>query len=173
MSDRSDPALERYASFLADCIRRVFGITLPPNFESQFFFHAKRLGSVDYEDLGSLVLLECQEKLAAGKSMDAQEIQRTVDRLRHRLARKARRELPLEMAEDLPAKASVSPERAKAIVREFIDRLSPIEAVVFELRCLQGQHPQSIASHTGLSPATIYRIQNSVRGKFEAFVRNG
>lgn len=146
---------------------------MPPNFESQFVFQAKRLGSVDYEDLGSLVLLECQEKLANGDAVDSQEIQRIVDRLRHRLARRARREIPMEMAEHLPDKASVSPEHTDAAVREFMGRLSPLEAVVFELRCLQGQHVQSLASQTGLSSATIYRMLNSVRRKFEAFLREG
>jgi uncharacterized protein YerC len=51
--------------------------------------------------------------------------------------------------------------------------LSPLETIVFELRCLQGQPVPRIVDQTGLSPATIYRVQNSVRRKFDTFLRKG
>ena len=97
MSDPSSAAL--YATFLANCIRDELGVEIPDHFAAQFLSHVRRLGSVDYEDFGSLVLLECEEKRRSRQPLDEQELLRLLDRIRHRVVRKARRELPLETAQ--------------------------------------------------------------------------
>lgn len=170
----ADPtSVNAYAQFLAECIRDALGIPLPDSFEQRFVFHANRLSSADYEDLGSLVLLECQEQQASGRIVDGREVYRIVDRLRHQLVRKSRREVASDITNHLPAETTISPSKAESVISDFVQQLSPTEFTVFDLRCLQGHEAKQIASATGLSTATVYRHLASVRKRFEAFVREG
>ncbi|MDA1052997.1 MAG: sigma-70 family RNA polymerase sigma factor [Planctomycetota bacterium] len=163
-------SLREYAAFLETCLRDRLNIAPPSNLQAIFVSNARRLSPTDYEDLGSLILVECQEKLARGEPIDGTELTRIIDRLRHRMARSARREIPLDIARYLPSKSSLSPDQATNALREFVAELTPTEAIVFERRCLHDQSAGEIAKDTGLSQATIYRLLSSVRNKFRAFI---
>jgi len=167
-----DPSLREYTSFLASCLRKLSRIDLPSGFESLFMSHAKRLGTGEYEDLGSLVLIECHEQTRRGEQVTERDLKRIIDRIRHRISRRARRELPMDVDERLPDKSSVSWERMESAVRGFIDQLDPVDMLVFDARFLQGKRAADIAADLGIPQASLYRRLISIREAFEAYVRD-
>jgi hypothetical protein len=82
-----DGAIE-YAHQLADALHQI-GADLPAGFEGLFVHQARRVGKDVHGDLGALLMIECLESKRAGTRLDAAEIRRALDRVRHRLIRKA------------------------------------------------------------------------------------
>jgi len=169
---RSDPSLDEYASFLAACLRDNLRVELPPGFKSFFVSQAKRLGTGDYEDLGSLVLIECHEQNRRGEPVTERDLRRIVDRIRHRLARRARREPPMDVDERLPDKSGMSWERLEGALHGFVHQLDPVEILVFDMRFLQGKRAADIATDLGIPQATLYRRLAAIRKAFESYVRD-
>jgi hypothetical protein len=87
-----DNSLWDYASRLIEILQRELRLDLPPGFAKVFLWHAKKVGSSNYEDLGSLLLLECLEARNKGVTLDAKEVARALDRVRHRVVREIRRQ---------------------------------------------------------------------------------
>ena len=166
-----DPTLAEYAAFLVACLRDSLNIELPPWFESYFISNARRLSVSFYEDLGSLVLIECQEEKGRGGAVSPQDLRRIVDRVRHRLSRGARRQLSMDAADTLPAEPGLSQERTAAAVRGFVSQLDPTDMLVFEHRIFLGKPVAAVATELGLSPANVYRRVAAIRTAFETYVR--
>ena len=68
--------MREYAMFLAKAITDATGEPIPNKFPELFIAHARRLGGDGYEDLGSLVLIECLESHKNGTPLDLVAIRR-------------------------------------------------------------------------------------------------
>ena len=159
MADRAE--LSAYAYKLGDLLRELYGCTVSDRFVQQFISEALRLGSSDYEDLGQLVLLECQDLLSQHDKISDQSLGRIVHRIRQRLARRARREMQVDPTLLVQRRAhpveQPSASLSEAGLRQLIDALSPDEAIVLHFMVFEGRTPRDIASVLGVSLATVYR----------------
>jgi hypothetical protein len=159
--------LRRYAKELAHCLERGFGLTVRDDFVRQFVFHAHRLRPSEYEDLGSLVLLECHEQLLAEKTIDSAELKRIIDRVQHRLSRATSRERtvdPLNL-DWVPARFvrgdSCTPDLDDLL--STLQQLSALHVLLFEMHYVQGCPVQQICEELRISPATVYRRLEDIR----------
>ncbi|MGE0481863.1 MAG: RNA polymerase sigma factor [Phycisphaerae bacterium] len=150
---------------LVDCLERGLGVSVPEGFKQSFFFHIGKLNVSDYEDMTSLIILECQEALVAGSELDKEMLVRIVDRVRHRLSR-ARGRLQLIDPQREPAPPSVEPDVSLDILDEVLNALaaiSPLHVTLFELRYVRHQQLNEISEALKMSRATVYRRLSEVR----------
>lgn len=168
---------ETYTSFLAEELRKVLEIDLPNNFERIFLRHISLIGMNNYAELGSLVMLECLEKKAQGKDIDGDELLRIVDRIRHRIVRQARREIPVDMAKNFAMRgirADINPERTallRDILSKFLKHLSPLQVFLFNYFFIEGnKDKKQILDSLNISQATLYRRLEDIRKAFRDFM---
>src|SRR5690348_2679038 len=105
-----------YTKGLANELQSI-GAVLPQNFNRMFLGHARRLSQGSHSDLGTLLIIECLEAKKQGIALTAIEIQRAIDRVRHRLSREATaiRERFAPLPNDLAASAPTPSSQAAAI----------------------------------------------------------
>lgn len=163
--------IARYAAYLAKCLG-VLGVDVPDSFEKLFVWHARRAGPGNYEDLGSLILLECQERKVEKVGVDGQELKRMVDRIRHKMTRRAGRETPLDITGRAVSKDTPNAEGTEAVLHRlslFLQELSPTHALLFELHFVQGQPVRQIEQKCGIPKSTVYGKLAEIKQAFRGF----
>lgn len=165
MNDATSIIAQRFRAHLG----KVFATEMPEGIAHAFYWHAKHLSPGLAEDLASIALLEAIEhRQTSAAPMEEADVRRLLDRVRHRLARSAR---GLNIApEDLEARPetqdSIQPEHAARIVKRFIAGISPTDAALFELVCLEGFTPERAAEQLGMPRSTAYRRLAQLREVF-------
>jgi ATP/maltotriose-dependent transcriptional regulator MalT len=163
-----DDAIE-YAHQLADALNQI-GADLPERFEGLFVLQARRVGESAHGDLGALLMVECLEARQAGRALDAAEVRRALDRVRHRLIREAsgQRRRFRQLAD------SDVVERHGSMVGQGVDNLDTIhlllsgltarESLVLELFA-EGRNSEEIGVRLGASPAAVRQSLSRIRKK--------
>ena len=167
----SQLAPSEYAEQLAKLLRHQLGIPVSADFRAVFLRNVSRLRPVaDYEDLGALIIFECAERDRTRMTSDA--LNTLVDTIRHRLARRAKRQAATTTIDELPIPA---PSQVDALdqARRFVASLAPEDALIFEMRFLDGAKISDIVDRLGLSMPTVYRRLNSLKADFVAASRRG
>ncbi|MEQ8791760.1 MAG: sigma-70 family RNA polymerase sigma factor [Pirellulaceae bacterium] len=155
-----------YAQFLAHCLSGELGISVPQNFGEQFVRHARRLGSIEYEDLGALVLLECCERRES--RISEAELRKMIDRIRHKLARAARRHAGVAPADErITAPSQLASRELESRLSIFCESLSDEERTIFSLMYVDGLSPKQVASLLNISLATVYRRIADLKARFK------
>jgi ATP/maltotriose-dependent transcriptional regulator MalT len=165
MEERDDAI--GYAHQLAGALNQI-GADLPAGFEGLFVFQARRVGEGAHGDLGALLMIECLEANRVGKILDAVEIRRALDRVRHRLIREAsghrRRFQPL-------ADSHVE-ERGHSMVGQDVDNLDTIRRVFSGLTAREsfalesfadGMTSEEIGASLGVSSAVVRQWLSRIR----------
>jgi hypothetical protein len=146
------------------------GIDLPINFASIFIWNAKRLdGWIDHEDLGSLLMLECQEQRTAGHTPPPVEVLRMLDRIRHRLVRQSMR--TPGSGDNIANLPSGQPREAESTIAQFIKSLDCDSTVLFEMRYIDGLSMAKIGMELGIPQSTLYRKLAKLQADLEDFIR--
>lgn len=176
MEERDDAI--GYAHQLAGALNQI-GADLPAGFEGLFVIQSRRVGEGAHGDLGALLMIECLEARRAGKVLDAVEIRRALDRVRHRLIREAsghrRRFRPLADSDVV--------DRAKSMVGQDVDNLDTISRVLSGLTAREslalesfadGMTSEEIGASLGVSSGAVRqwlsRIRRRLREGFPTFL---
>jgi RNA polymerase sigma factor (sigma-70 family) len=156
-----------YAHQLANELKTI-GADLPAEFLERFLFHARRVGEGAHADLGSLLVIECLEARRSGKALDAVEIGRALDRVRHRLVREAsswqRWFRQLGDSDVVDRRGSSTDQRVDDIdtIRLVLSALTPRESLALEWFA-QGRTSEEIGASLGVSSATVRQWLSRVR----------
>ena len=166
--------LGEYNVRLARLPRDGLGVELPDNFVAISRANAQRVGPSNFEDLGSLVLLECWELKKSGIALDVRSVVQVVDRIRHRIVRKAkrRREVPLisEPADASGGASLATPPLANSIFSFLRSKSSALDVYVFEQRYLDGRNVKDIANELGMPQSTVYDRLAKTKKALAAFL---
>ncbi len=158
-----------YAHQLADALNQI-GADLPAGFEGLFVIQASRVGEGAHGDLGALLMIECLEAKRAGQVLDAAEVRRALDRVRHRLIREAsgRRRRFRRLAD-----SDVVEQRQPAVgqgvddldaIRPLLSGLAARESLALELFA-EGRTSEEIGASLGVSAGTIRQLLSRTRKK--------
>jgi hypothetical protein len=170
MSTSPEWSSRTYSAYLAQLLRNIIGVELPHNFENIFLSHAARVGTSNFEDLGSLIVLECIEVKSHGIDVNSDTLNRIIDRVRHRIARGIRREVQSNYEPADPRR----PVPDKLDLREFFEiakaQLSPLHVLLFEQHYLDGRRIDDLAAELGLSKSTAYRMTKDIKNALINFL---
>jgi DNA-binding CsgD family transcriptional regulator len=142
----------------------AIGAQVPSDFGFLFSWHTTKLDGASYEDLGSLLLIECLEAKQSGVLLDAKELRKSIDRVRHRISREAlayrQRHQPWSGEANV---SRVSPPDQRSIdietVRDLLHGLSSRELKAIEM-WMEDASAVEIAQELGISYANARQIIN-------------
>jgi len=134
-------------------------------FAKAFRWHAARVCE-NYEELGSLLLLELYEDQLVGKSVDKKSLHRILTRIRKRLARRIRGQ-QLTMEDEI----STPSNPAKQTLAEAIQELAPDEAIVAKT-LLDQSDEMIVISQLQISRASFYRLRKRVKEKLKRILES-
>lgn len=163
-----DSAIE-CAHQLADALNQI-GADLPAGFERHFVVQARRVGEGAHGDLGALIMIECLEAKRAGRVLDATEIRRALDRVRHRLVREAsgqrRRFRQLAISDVVDRREPMVGQEVDNLdtIRMVLSGLTAQELLVFELFA-EGRTSEEIGRNLGVSSITVRQRMSRIRRK--------
>jgi DNA-binding NarL/FixJ family response regulator len=160
-----------YAHQLADALNQI-GADLPQRFEGLFVLQARRVGEGAHGDLGALLVIECLEAKRAGRVLDAAEVRRALDRVRHRLIREAsgRRRRFRQLAD---SDSNVADRREAPVgqgaddldtIRMALSGLTVPESLALELFA-EGRTSEEIGASLGASAGTVRQWLSRIRKK--------
>ena len=163
--------IRAYALKLAGWLRELLGVEISPeSFVDVFLFNAARVGVSNYEDLGSLVLLECKTVLAGGSKITERELRRLVNRIQHQLTRKSKREVSgIRFANDIPDKDVASKQLEKseeeAELQKLLMGLDHINSKNLMLLYLlmEGEDHKTIPTLLSMSQSEFYNRRNEIK----------
>lgn len=166
---------EEYARHWAGALSKSIPGFPEDSFVAIVLRNLRRMKFKEHEDLVSLVALEClgeadtRPNEGATPKLDAAEIGRRADKVRHRLVRLAHRNW---RHGQLPADALVAkPESIElSRIRRFMNTLSLDEVGLFEDRFLNGLKVAMIAHRRGISQSATYERLNHLKHRFRAFL---
>jgi hypothetical protein len=160
--DEEYQARGAYATFLKASVERILGIALPDSFRGEFLRHTRYVGGyLDYEDLGSFLLLECQERKQSREPTSTRDVYLILDKIRHRITRKLSNR-PLQIDDDAGDIYGMTADpSAVAAVNDVLSRLSSEDQVILTLAMELGV--ELTAKHTGKALSTIYRRLTAIR----------
>jgi RNA polymerase sigma factor (sigma-70 family) len=171
-----DDAID-YAHQLANALNQI-GADLPAGFEGLFVIQARRVGEGAHGDLGALMMIKCLEAKRAGRALDAAEVRRALDRVRHRLIREAsnqrRRFRQLADADSNVADRRESPVGQGAddldTIRMALSGLTVRESLALELFA-EGRTSEEIGASLGASAGAVRqwlsRIRKRLRERYQ------
>jgi RNA polymerase sigma factor (sigma-70 family) len=166
-----------YAHELADALNQI-GADLPAGFEGLFVLRARRVGEGAPGDLGALMMIECLEAKRAGRVLDATEVRRALDRVRHRLIREAsRRRRRFRQLADSDSNVA---DRREAPVGQDADDLDTIRMALSDLTVreslalelfAEGRTSDEIGASLGASAGAVRqwlsRIRKRLRERYQ------
>ena len=170
-----------YAHELAGALNQI-GAALPEGFERFFLLQSRRIGECAHGDLGTLLMIECLEAKRAGRVLDAAEVRKALDRVRHRLSREAsteRRRFRQLADSDLA-------DRGESTVGRDLDNLDTIRLLLSGLTVreklalesyAQGDTSEEIGASLNLSASAVRqcltRIRKKIRERFPTLLDRG
>jgi RNA polymerase sigma factor (sigma-70 family) len=148
-----------YAHQLAHELKTI-GADPPAGFPELFLFHARRVGTGTHADLGALLVIECLEAKPSGRVLDAVEVGRALDRVRHRPIREAvgwrRRFRQLADSDVVDRRESMVGQRVDDLdtIRLVLSELTPRESLALELFA-EGRASEEIGTSLGVSATAV------------------
>jgi RNA polymerase sigma factor (sigma-70 family) len=158
-----------YARQLADALHQI-GADLPAGFERLFVLQARRVGEGTYGDMGALMMIECLEAKQAGRALDAAEVRRALDRVRHRLIREAsgqrRRFRQLADSDVADRDESTVGQDVENLdtIRHMLSGLTAKESLALELFA-GGMTSKEIGASLGVSAVAVRQWLSRIRKK--------
>jgi DNA-binding CsgD family transcriptional regulator len=143
----------------AVAIAGLAGVNCASDLAAALASEGSYLSAWDRDDLAQWLLLEILENGAAGNPLDLAALKRMIHRLRQRIYRRSRREVPLDQSliDSVP-----DPSPTANTVGPDLSRLTEEELVIVSL-WMEGMPPRAIANALGISAATLYRRLESIR----------
>lgn len=166
--------LGKYASSLAEKLQTVLQIKLPRNFNYLFIQNALRVGVDNYQDFGSLIILECLEEKERGKEVHEKELSHIIDRVRHRITRQVHREVPVNTIESVEREAVRGLEKMALLRKDFstfLKHLSSLHLIIFHHFFLEeNSDREKMLKALKISQATFYRELRELKKLLRNFV---
>jgi len=140
-------------------LSETFPITPSPRLKTVFLGELSKLSLDTHEDFCQLVFLEVLDEQASGAEITEECLIRVIRRVKQRLYRAATKQpAHLKSQSQLPAS-----QESQAKLNEALQSLETEELLFLELKIQQGLSVQEIAKAFGVSPATGYRVWNSIQ----------
>jgi len=135
-------------------------------FRRAFRLNARRVRSQNYADLSSWVFLECLEHKIGHGHLPPEEVLKTLNRVRHRIAQQGRREIQIsrELAEYRAGDSAYR--ESLELLKIAASRFTPLHVSLFERHFLDGKSVEALSRETGLSKPTVYRMIRDIKLAF-------
>ena len=150
------PSVGDYAQRLTATLQELYNPRIPKNFASFFAREAYWVSPNDLEDLGQILLLECQQLAANGQKVTTSELRRILHRMRQRIAREAKRVHRIDPS--VMAEREAGSHRRVAFTEYLakLHMLKPEDLLILELRRC-GNTFSEISQTLGMPLPTVHR----------------
>jgi RNA polymerase sigma factor (sigma-70 family) len=146
-------------------------------FEAAFSARCRHLHSEDCDDLTSLLVLDCFQRIhEQGRTLDEREFLRALDAVSHRLARSARHGTQAVGIEPIVEDPETPEDRASRnelsrVLHGFVAELSPLEAHVFNTYLLAEERSlRGLAKELGISTTHLHRLVSRLRKRMARLI---